>query len=74
MINAINEQSRFFNVCKAIFINIKSIIVLISVFVVKRSDHELLFKRFFQRVACISFVNINDKFLKIMLHFLNDEK
>ena len=47
IINAINEQTRFFNVCEAVFINIESIIILVSVFVVKRSDHELFFKRFF---------------------------
>ena len=74
IINATDEQVCFFNICEAVFINIESIIVSISVFVVKRSDHEFFLKRFFQRVARINFININNKFFKIILHFLNDEK
>ena len=74
MINVINEQACFFNVCKAVFMNIESIIVLVSVFVMKYFNHELFVKRFFLRVARMSFVNINNEFLEIMLHSLNDEK
>ena len=47
MINVIDEQAYFFNICERISINIENIIVSISVFIVKCSDHELLFKRFF---------------------------
>ena len=46
MINITDEQICFFNVYEAVFINIESIIILICVFVVKRSDHDLLFERF----------------------------
>ena len=74
MINAINDQAYFFNVCEIVFISIKSIIVSISIFVIKRSDYKLFFKRFFQRAVRINFVHINNDFLKIMLHSLNDEK
>ena len=74
IINAIDERVRFFNVCKVVLINIENIIISVSVFVVKRSDHEFLFKRFFQRAARMSFINMNNEFLKIMLHFLNNEK
>ena len=41
MINVINERVCFLNVCEVVFINIKSIIVLISVFVIKRFNYEL---------------------------------
>ena len=47
MINVIDKQARFFDVCKTIFINIENIIISISVFVVKRSDHELFLKSLF---------------------------
>ena len=74
MINVIDERARFFDVYEAISINIKSVIVSISVFIVKRSNYKLFFKRFFQRAARINFVNINDEFFKMMLHSLNEEK
>ena len=61
MINVINERARFFDVCETVFISIDSITISISVFVVKRSDHELFLKRLFQRAARMSSININDK-------------
>ena len=64
MINATDEKARFFNICEHIFINIESIIVLISIFVVKRSDYEFLLERLFQRVARINFINIIINFLR----------
>ena len=33
MINAIDERTRFFDVCETVFISIESIIVLISIFI-----------------------------------------
>ena len=51
MINVIDKGARFFDVCKAVLISIDSLTISISVFVVKRSDHELFLKRFFQRAA-----------------------
>ena len=39
IINFINERIRFFNICKLIFINIESIIILIFIFVIERSNH-----------------------------------
>ena len=47
IINVINERARFFNVCETVFINIDNITISISVFVIKRSNYELLLKRFF---------------------------
>ena len=47
MINVINERARFFDVCEAVSISINNITISIPVFVVKRSDHEFLLKRFF---------------------------
>ena len=72
--NFINERVRFFDVCESMFINIENIIISISIFVIKRSNHELFLDRFFQRIARMSVVNMNNDSLKIMLHSLNDEK
>ena len=74
MMNFIDERARFFDVCELIFINIKSIIISIFIFVIKRSNHELLLDRFFQRIIRMNVVNMNDDSLKMMLHSLNDEK
>ena len=40
----------------------------------KRSDHELLLKKSFQRVARINSINMNDELFKIILHSLNEKK
>ena len=74
IMNFINERARFFNVCKSIFVNIKNIIISIFIFVIERSDHDLFFDRFFQRVARINIINMNNNLLKMILHSLNDEK
>ena len=74
MINIINERARFFNVCETVSINIDNITISISVFVVKRSDHKLFLKRFFQRAAYMSFINMNDESFKMILHSLNEKK
>ena len=74
IINFIDERARFFNICESIFINIENIIILTFIFVIKRSDHDLLFNRFFQRIVHINVININDDLLKIILHSLNNEK
>ena len=74
IINVTDERARFFDVCETVFISIDSITISISVFVVKRSDHELLLKRFFQRAARMSFININDESFEMILHSLNEEK
>ena len=74
MINVIDERARFFEVCETVLINIDNIIISISVFVIKRSDHELFFKRFFQRAAYMSFININNESFKMILYFLNEKK
>ena len=47
IINAIEKRARFFDVCEAIFINIESITISVSIFVVKRFNFELSLKRFF---------------------------
>ena len=69
MIDIINERARFFDICKTVFINIDGITLSISVFIVKRSDHELLSKKLFQRAVHISSININDESFKIILYF-----
>ena len=74
MIDVINKRARFFNVCETVFISIDSITISISVFVVKRSDHELFLKRFFQRVTRMSFININNESFEMILHSLNEKK
>ena len=74
MMNFIDERARFFDVCESIFVNIENIIISIFIFVIKRSDHDLFLDRFFQRIARMNVVNINDDLLKMILHSLNDEK
>ena len=74
MINVIDERVRFFDVCEAVSISIGSITISISVFVVKRSDHELLLERFFQRAARMNSINMNDESFEMVLHSLNEEK
>ena len=74
MINVIDERARFFDVCETDFISINSITILISVFVIKRLNHELLLKRFFQRTSRMNFINMNDESFEMILHFLNEEK
>ena len=74
MINVTDERARFFDVCEAVLISIDSIIISISIFVVKRSDHKFVLKRFFQRAACMSSININDELLEMILHSLNEKK
>ena len=69
-----DERVRFFDVCESIFINIENIIISIFIFVIERSNHELLFNRFSQRIIRMNVVNRNDDSLKMMLHSLNDEK
>ena len=74
IINVIDERARFFDVCEAVFINIDNITISISVFVVKRSDHELFLKRLFQHAARMSSINMNNESLEIILHSLNEKK
>ena len=74
MIDVTDKRARFFDVYETIFINIDSIIISISVFVVKRSDHELLLKRLFQRAARMSSINMNDESFEMILHSLNEKK
>ena len=74
IINVIDKQACFVNVCETVLINIDNIKILISVFVMKRSDHELFLKRFFQRAAHMSFINMNNKSLEMILHSLNEKK
>ena len=74
IMNFIDERARFFDVCESIFVNIESIIISIFIFVIERSDHDLLFNHLFQRIACMNAVNMNDDSLKMILHSLNDEK
>ena len=74
IISVIDERAHFFNVCETISINIKNIIISIFVFIVKYLNHELFLKRFFQRAARMSFINMNNKFFEMILHSLNEKK
>ena len=74
IINFINERVHFFDVCESILMNIENIIISIFIFVIKRLNHDFLFNRFFQCIAHINVVNMNNDLLKIILHLLNDEK
>ena len=74
MINFIDKRARFFDVCESIFVNIENIIISTFIFVIERSNYDFLFNRFFQRIARMNIVNINDDLLKMILHLLNDEK
>ena len=74
MMNFINKRVRFFDVYESIFINIKSIIISIFIFVIERSNHDFFLDRFFQRIVHINVVNINNDSLKIILHSLNNKK
>ena len=60
--------------CETVLINIDNIMISISIFVVGRSDHKLLFKKLFQRAAHMSFINMNDKLFKMILRSLNEKK
>ena len=74
MMNFINERAHFFNVCKSIFVSIESIIISIFIFMMKHLNHDFLFDRFFQRIARMNVININNDSLKMILHSLNNEK
>ena len=74
IINVIDERARFFDMCKTVLISIDSITISISVFVVKRSDHELLLEKFFQRAARMSSINMNNESFEMILHSLNEKK
>ena len=74
MMNFIDERARFFDVCKSIFVNIKNIIILIFIFVIECSNHDFFLDRFFQRIARMNVINMNNDLLKIILHSLNNEK
>ena len=74
MINITDERAHFFDVYETVLINIDSITISISIFVVKRSDHELFLKRSFQRAARMGSININNELFKMILYTLNEKK
>ena len=74
MMNFIDEHVHFFDVCESISVSIESIIISTLIFVIERLNHDFLLDRFFQRIACMSVVNMNDDSLKMILHLLNGEK
>ena len=71
IIDVTSERARFFDVCETVSINIDSIMIPISVFVVKHLDHELFLEKFFQRAAHMNSININDESFEMILHSLN---
>ena len=74
IISFIDERAHFFDVCESIFVNIKSIIISAFIFVIKRSDHDLFLDCFFQRIARMNVINMNNDSLKMILHSLNNKK
>ena len=74
MINVTDERARFFKVCETVLESINSITMTVSVFVMKRSDHELLLKRLFQCAARMSCINMNNESFEMILHSLNKKK
>ena len=74
MMNFINECARFFNVCESIFVNIKNIIISTFIFMIECSNHDFFLNCFFQRIAYINVININNDSLKMILYSLNNEK
>ena len=72
--NFINERVRFFDVYELIFVNIENIIILIFIFVIERLNYDFLLNCFFQRIAYMNVINMNNDLLKMILHSLNDEK
>ena len=74
IMNFIDECARFFDVCESIFVNIKNIIILISIFVIKRSNYDFFLDYFFQRIIRMNIINMNNDLLKMILHSLNNEK
>ena len=72
--NFIDERVRFFDICELIFVNIKNIIILIFIFVIKCSNHNFFLNRFFQRIVYMNVVNMNNDSLKIILYLLNNKK
>ena len=73
IINVISKRARFFNVYETVLININNITILISVFVVKCSDHKLFLKKCFQRVVRMNFINMNNELFEIILYSLNEK-
>ena len=74
IINVINERARFFDMCETVFISIDSITISIFVFVIKYLSYKLLLKKFFQRAARMSFINMNNESLETILRSLNEKK
>ena len=74
MIDVTDERVRFFDVCEVVSISINSITISISVFVMKRSNHELLLKRPFQCALRMNSINMNDESFEIILYSLNEKK
>ena len=74
IINFINKRARFFDICESIFVNNKNIIISTLIFVIERSNYNFLLNFFFQRIARMNVVNINNNSLKMILYSLNDEK
>ena len=74
MMNFINEHIHFFDVYKLIFVSIENIIISTLIFIIKRSDHDLLLDHLFQRIVHMNVINMNNDSLKMILHSLNNEK
>jgi len=64
----------FEKIVKNAKISIEKVINYIYIFVVSRLDYEILLEQLFQQNTYISFVNINDSFLKLTIYFKDEAK
>ena len=66
-----NDNVKFVKICDNLKIRLKKTIIIISIFVIFKSNYNLIFEQFFKRVVRMSNTNINDEFLKLIMYFDN---
>jgi hypothetical protein len=73
MIIVIDDCAKFVNICDDLKVRLKNAHIIISIFVIEKSDHDLILRKFFERATRMSSVNMNDELLKLMIHFDDDD-
>ncbi len=71
LIEIIEACACFEEIIKNTKISIDDIVIYISIFVVICFDYKILLKQFFQQIARISFVNINNSLFELSIYFAN---
>ena len=69
MIATTNDNVKFVKVCDDLKVRLREVIIITSIFVILKSNHDLILERFFERVARMSSTNMNDESLKLVMHF-----